>query len=267
MLRGSPGFTAVAILTLALGVGANAAIFSVVNAVLLRPLPYPHPEQLVALTEANPHQGNQDTGASCLDFAAWRDQNRSFSQIAGYQFHDLTLSGGGDPAVLDTVVVTALRQETLAIDKGLPVTDVALLTDSMDASVAQPRFRTLLLAVFSVLALVLAAVGIFGVVSFSALRRSQEIGIRMALGATPATVRRLVIWESTRMVFVGLIVATAVALLLTRSLAALLFAVRPTDPLTFISVALLLTFVALAAAYLPARRAMRINPMVALHCD
>jgi putative ABC transport system permease protein len=106
MLRRSPGFTAIAVGSLALGIGANTAIFSVVNAVLLRPLPYPHPEELVALTEASTDQGGIDTGLSYPDFEAWRQQSKTLSDVAGYQFHDLTLTGRGDPQVLDTVVTT-----------------------------------------------------------------------------------------------------------------------------------------------------------------
>ena len=107
MLRKSPGFTAVAVLTLALGIGANTAIFSVVYSVLLRPLPYPHPGQLVSMFEANPEKGVKETGSSYVDFAEWQRQNRTFSFIAGAQRHDLTFTGNGEPAELDTVVVTS----------------------------------------------------------------------------------------------------------------------------------------------------------------
>ncbi|HKO14067.1 MAG TPA: permease prefix domain 1-containing protein, partial [Acidobacteriaceae bacterium] len=106
MLRRSPGFTAIAVGSLALGIGANTAIFSVVNAVLLRPLPYPHPTELVAVTEASTEQGGIDTGLSYQDFDAWRQQSHTLSDLAGFQFHDLTLTGNGDPVALDTVIAT-----------------------------------------------------------------------------------------------------------------------------------------------------------------
>ncbi len=102
----SPGFAAIAVGSLALGIGANTAIFSVVNAVLLRPLPFPHGEQLMGVMEANDQKGGGDTGSSYSDFSAWRERTRSFSALAGYQFHDLTLTGAGEPAVLHTVVTT-----------------------------------------------------------------------------------------------------------------------------------------------------------------
>jgi putative ABC transport system permease protein len=161
-------------------------------------------------------------------------------------------------------VAAAIRTETHNIDKNLPVTDVTTLPGALSASVAEPRFRTLILGLFSAIALALAAVGIFGVISYSVSRRTREIGIRIALGATPASVRILVIGESAKLVFFGLVTGIPVALVLTRFLSTLLFDVRPADPLTFIGVAVLLTLVALAASYIPARRALRVDPMVAL---
>jgi putative ABC transport system permease protein len=164
-------------------------------------------------------------------------------------------------------VADAIRSATHNIDKDLPVTDIESLSGALNASVAEPRFRALLLGIFSSIALLLAAIGIYGVVSFSVSRRTREIGIRMALGATPASVRRLVIGESAKLLLLGLAVGIPAALVLTRFLSTLLFGVAPTDPLTFAVVALLLAFVTLAAAYLPARRGMRVDPMVALRCE
>ena len=166
-----------------------------------------------------------------------------------------------------SAVAAAVREEIHAIDKDLPVTDVETLPEAVHASMAEPRFRTLLLGLFGGMALVLAAIGIYGVVSFSVARRTREIGTRMALGATPGSIWRLVIGESAKLVLLGLAVGIPAALLLTRSLGALLFGVRASDPLTFVVVASLLTLVALVAAYLPARAAMRVDPMVALRCE
>jgi predicted permease len=166
-----------------------------------------------------------------------------------------------------SAVAAAIRTETHNIDKNLPVTDVDTLPGALSESVAEPRFRTLILGLFSAIALALAAVGIFGVISYSVSRRTREIGIRIALGATRGSVRRLVIGESAKLVFFGFAAGIPVALVLTRFLSTLLFDVRPADPLTFIGVAVLLTLVALAAAYIPARRAMRVDPMVALRYE
>jgi predicted permease len=165
------------------------------------------------------------------------------------------------------VVTAAIRVQTHQIDKDLPVTDIESLPEAVHASVAAPRFRTLLLGLFSAIALVLSAIGIYGVIAFSVARRTREIGTRMALGASPSSILRLVIGESAKLVVLGLAVGIPAALLLTRYLSTLLFAVSPTDPLTFAAVAILLALVALAAAYLPARRAMRVDPIVALRCE
>jgi predicted permease len=164
-------------------------------------------------------------------------------------------------------IAAAIRTETHNIDKDLPVTNIESFPEAMHASVAEPRFRTVLLGLFSAIALLLAAIGIFGVISFSVSRRTREIGVRMALGATPASIRHLVIGESAKLVLFGLAAGIPAALILTHFLSALLYGVTPTDPLTFIGVALLLMLVALAAAYLPARRAIRIDPMAALRCE
>ena len=163
-----------------------------------------------------------------------------------------------------SAVAAAIRTETHNIDKNLPVTDVATLPGALSASVAEPRFRTLILGLFSTIALALAAVGIFGVISYSVSRRTREIGIRIALGASSASVRRLVVGESAKLVLFGLAAGIPAALVLTRFLSTLLFDVRPADPLTFVVVAVLLALVALAASYIPVRRAMRVDPMVAL---
>ena len=166
-------------------------------------------------------------------------------------------------------VAASIRRVVHDIDKNLPITDIASLPDAIDsqASVAQPRFRTLLLGLFAALALVLAAVGIFGVMSYTVSCRTHEIGIRMALGATPSGVLRLLLVEATGLVFAGLVIGVPLALLLTRYLGGLLYGVEPSDPLTFIAVSLILIAVALLACFIPARRAAKVDPMVALRYE
>lgn len=164
-------------------------------------------------------------------------------------------------------VAAAIRAETHNIDPNVPVTEIETLPEALHASVAQPRFRTLLLAIFGGIALLLATVGIYGVISFSVARRTGEIGLRMALGATPASLRRMVLGESVKLALIGLAAGVPAALLLARFLSTLLFAVTPADPLTFIGVPVLLAVVALAAGFFPARKAMRVDPMIALRCE
>jgi putative ABC transport system permease protein len=137
----------------------------------------------------------------------------------------------------------------------------------MEESVAQPRFRTFLIAAFSVVAMLLAAIGIYGVIAYSVAQRTQEIGIRMALGAQKGDVLRMVVRQGMTLALVGIGLGVAGALGLTRLIANLLFGVDAADPLTFAAIALLLGFVALLACYLPARRAAKLDPVIALACN
>ncbi|HKR27778.1 MAG TPA: ABC transporter permease, partial [Acidobacteriaceae bacterium] len=163
-----------------------------------------------------------------------------------------------------TATVSALREQTHAIDKALPVTDVASLSDAMGESLTDARFRTILLSVFSTIALLLAAGGIFGVISYSVSRRTNEIGIRMALGAEPGSVLRMVLREASMLAGVGIAAGLVGALTIGRFVRILLFGVKAGDPVTIAAAASLLVAVALAASWVPARRAAGIEPMRAL---
>jgi putative ABC transport system permease protein len=175
---------------------------------------------------------------------------------------------GGEVVVKSTLgtseVVSTIRAVTHGIDKNLPVTDIAALPEVLNASVAQPRFRTLLLGLFGAIALVLAAVGIFGVISYSVSRRTHELGIRMALGAQPGSVMSMVLRETLTLALIGIAVGVPCALAATRLIRRLLFNVTLHDPITLALVPLVLMVVAALASYIPARRAMKVDPMVAL---
>jgi putative ABC transport system permease protein len=175
---------------------------------------------------------------------------------------------GGEVVVRSSLsaasVAAAIRQAVHSIDKDLPVTDVESFPDALGHSISRERFRTFLLGSFSVIALVLAAVGIFGVISYSASQRTHEIGIRMALGAQRRDVLHLILGQGAKLALLGLGIGVVLAFLLTRWIASLLYNVSATDPLTFGAVAVVLFGVALTACYIPARRAMRVDPMVAL---
>jgi putative ABC transport system permease protein len=175
---------------------------------------------------------------------------------------------GGEVVVRSSLslssVAAAIRQAVHSIDKDLPVTDVVSFRDALGQSISRERFRTFLLGSFSAIALVLAAVGIFGVISYSASQRTHEIGIRMALGAQRRDVLHLILEQGAKLALLGLGIGVVLAFLLTRFIASLLYSVSATDPLTFGAVAIVLLGVAVTACYIPARRAMRVDPMVAL---
>ena len=132
---------------------------------------------------------------------------------------------------------------------------------------AQPRFRTVILVVFSFLALVMASIGIYGVMNYMVIQRTHEFGIRMSLGATQGDVLRLVLGRAAVLIGLGLGLGLLGAVLLVRLIAKLLYGVTPLDPFTFATVSILLSAVALIASYIPARRATRFDPMVALRCE
>jgi putative ABC transport system permease protein len=157
-----------------------------------------------------------------------------------------------------------IRHEVAALDPEQPVARVATLDELMEASTAQPRFRTFLLGSFAGVALLLSAIGIYGVMAYTVSRRTREVGVRMALGARPVDILRLVFGESMTLTLLGVGFGLVGAYAVTRVMKTLLFGVTSTDPFTFTSVTLLLCSVALLASYIPARRAMRVEPMAAL---
>ena len=161
-----------------------------------------------------------------------------------------------------------IRDAALAeIDPGQPLVNVRTMEDNMAATVAQPRFRTWLIGIFAALALLLAAVGIYGVMSYSVTQRTSEIGIRVTLGAQPVDVFRIVVGEGLRFALIGVVVGLTGGLILTRLLGSFLYGVSASDPLTFTGVALLLVLVSAAASFFPARRATRVDPIVALRYE
>jgi putative ABC transport system permease protein len=164
-------------------------------------------------------------------------------------------------------LAAAARGQVKLLDKDLPLFGVETLDDYVGQSLAPPRFVALLVGIFGGIALLLAMVGIYGVVSYSAAQRTHEIGIRMALGAEKRDVLRMVLGQGIKLALIGVAIGIAGALALTRFLASILYGVKPGDPLTFAAVSLILIAVALLACYVPARRASKVDPMVALRCE
>ncbi|HEV8482587.1 MAG TPA: FtsX-like permease family protein, partial [Blastocatellia bacterium] len=169
----------------------------------------------------------------------------------------------GDPLAL----IAPIRSELRALDKDLAISKVRPLTEYVKRAVAPRSFTALLSGIFGGLALLLATVGIYGVVSYSVNQRTHEIGIRTALGAQPRHVVKLVIAKGVLLTATGAGLGLVAALALTRLMSGLLFGISATDPVTFAAVALLLVGVALLANYIPARRATKVDPMIALRCE
>jgi putative ABC transport system permease protein len=161
-------------------------------------------------------------------------------------------------------LVSALRAQIVAVNRGQPISDVQTMEERLESASAQTRSMMLLIGVFSATALILALVGIYGVIAYSVAQRTQELGIRIALGASSADIFRLVIGNGLRLAVAGTVIGLVASFALTRLMASLLFQTSATDPITFVGSAFVFAVVAALASYLPARRAMRINPTDAL---
>ena len=180
-----------------------------------------------------------------------------------YSGMTLVLRAQGEP----TAIANAARNVIRTLDPEQPVADVRPMESLIGTSVARARFNTLLLTIFAVVALLLASLGIYGVVAYSVAQRTREIGVRMALGARRMDVLRLVVRRGMTLALGGVAIGVAASFALTRLMETLLFNVSATDPLTFAGIPLLLIFVALLACLIPARRAAKVDPMVALRYE
>jgi putative ABC transport system permease protein len=161
-------------------------------------------------------------------------------------------------------LVGAVRNQVSAVDRNQPISQVKTMERVMADSITPQRFSLLLIGIFAALALVLATAGIYGVISYTAGQRTHEIGVRVAMGARSVDVIKLVLTQALRLVAVGVILGLAGAMALTQVLERFLYGVKPGDPVTLIAVSFLLAAVAVAASYIPARRASRVDPVEAL---
>ncbi|MEY2563052.1 MAG: hypothetical protein QOH88_1245 [Verrucomicrobiota bacterium] len=185
----------------------------------------------------------------------------TYEQVGSFPPNALVVRTNVEPLSLGATV----RRAVWEVDKDQPVSDIRSMEEIVSVAVARQRFSMLLLVVFAALALVLAAVGIYGVMSYSVAQRTREIGIRIALGATKGDVLKLAVGHGLRLVVIGVAIGLASALILTRVMSSLLFGISATDPATFVAISLVLITVALVASYIPALRATKVDPMVALH--
>jgi len=197
-----------------------------------------------------------------LEIEAMPEAYFPYKQSPG-NFMSLVVRTASDPVSM----VPSIRSQVLSIDKDQPVSDVMTMEQRVAKSVASRRFVMLLLGSFSVLALGLAAVGIYGVMAYLVIQRTQEIGVRMALGAQKRDVLRLVVGKGMGLAIIGIGIGLIASLVLTRLMRSLLFEVTPTDWLTFVIVSVVLLTLALLACYIPARRATKVDPLVALRYE
>jgi len=199
---------------------------------------------------------------SSLDSESGAQMYEPFLQVP-WNFMALVLRTTQDP----NSIMRASRAELLSIDPGQPVFDVKTMDQLVGESISQPRLYTTLVAIFAILALALAAIGIYGVISYAVTQRTQEIGIRMALGAAPSTVLKMMVGQAMFLTGIGLILGIVAAFLSGRLLADLLFGVSERDVTVFLVIPCVLAAVALVSSYLPARRATRVDPMLALRAE
>jgi FtsX-like permease family len=319
ILRKNPGFTLAAAFTLALGIGANAAVFSLVGAVLLHPMPYRDPSQLFLLSETMPKQGNDELGVSAAEYFDYRDQNHGFSQVAAYEtvnpigkrFYwgdrdmftvigvaaDVRVSAlDADPAPMvynsmfqvesgassrtafvlrlananqptQRGIFPAVQERVWSVDKDLPLYGETTLNELVAASVAQRRFTMLLMVGFAAIALALAVIGLYGAISYLVAQRTRELAIRIALGADRGRVGWMIVRQAMMLGLAGCSIGLGLFALMSPLFAANLYHVRRFDPLTMTAIPALLLGVVVLAAHVPARRAMRVDPIVALRYE
>jgi putative ABC transport system permease protein len=185
-----------------------------------------------------------------------------YSQQNGY-LGNFEVGFSGEPGA----IVSAVRQAIKDVNRNLPIAEAAMFSEQVDRSLVQQKLIARLSSIFSLLALLLAAIGLYGVISYSVTQRTREIGIRMALGAERRNVLRLVLGQGAKLTLIGVLAGLGASWAMTRWIESLLFGVSPTDRATFVMVAMLLIVVALLACYIPARRAAKVDPMVALRCE
>jgi putative ABC transport system permease protein len=207
-----------------------------------------------------------DVKSGSLDTAAGSEVCVPLEQYRPDIWYNTMMLAVRSPLPADSLTA-ALREQVRALDRDQPITSIATMEERLSRRLSEPRFSTLLLGLFAAIAMLLAAIGIYGVMSYAVTQRLHEIGIHMALGAARRDVLRLVIGQGMKRALLGVGIGLAGALGLTRLMQQLLFGVSATDPLTFAGVALLLTLAALLACWIPARRAAQVDPMIALRHD
>ena len=282
-LRKNPGFTTVAVLTLELGIGANTAVFSVVDAVMLRPLPYYQPERMIEAQSVNTHNPQPSAGTGDPAGPPWREivgivgdirlevtqrELRPAMYLPASQVYTWCCVYTAVRTSLDPQSVKASIDKIVAgMDKGIPVTQLHTMNELMFLQLSQPRFAMVLLSTFAGLALALTIVGLYGVMTYSVTRRTREIGVRMALGAQRNAVLKMVLRNAAILLGIGIVLGTVAALASASVLRSMLYGTGSRDPLVLSVVCAAVALVGLIAAYIPAIRAAKVDTMVALRYE
>jgi putative ABC transport system permease protein len=204
--------------------------------------------------------GQPVDGHAYMPYAQMYDTALETPIMSDFRNLNFAVRTKSDPAALAATLI----QKARSLDSDLAITDLRTMTEAISESVSGPRFNSLLLGIFAGIALLLASIGIYGVLAYVVTQQTHEIGIRLALGAKPLHVFTLVVGRGARLAAIGAAIGVAGSFALTRLMKDLLYGVSPKDPVTFVAVVALLVLVALAACYIPARRAMRVDPMTAL---
>ena len=213
--------------------------------------------------------GGLDSDAPAGMYVSYLQQPSQYpgGRVVGHLRHDLVIRTGSGVTGSGANFVASVKRIVAELDKDQPVTDIMTMDEVLSRSISGQRFYMQLLGIVGGLALLLAAVGIYGVMSYSVTERTHEIGIRVALGARRTDVLRLVVNLGLKLTLIGVAAGVLVALGLTRLITGFLFGVKATDPLTYALISSLLVGVAVLACYLPARRATKVDPMVALRYE
>jgi MacB-like periplasmic core domain/FtsX-like permease family len=269
LLLKNPAFTAVAIVAIALGIGANTAVLSLVNALLIRPLPYRAPGRIVLMLEHFRAQHLDAIPVSAPEFIDYQTSCRGFEKMAVFQPARFNFAGGDRPERIFGAVGSADLFNVLGVApiRGRAFEPADCTAGHDDVLIISERlwkrqFR--LLGLFAAIALALASIGIYGVMSFLVVQRTHELGVRMALGAQRRDILRLVVGHAAKLILTGTFIGLAFAFATTHLLAAMLYHVSPHDLSTFVFVTVVLGAIALVASYIPTSRVIRTDPTLAL---
>jgi ABC-type antimicrobial peptide transport system permease subunit len=271
-LAKNPGFTAVAALTLALCLGANLAIFAVPDSVLLRPLPFPEADRLVTLFNTYPKAGVERTGASLPNYYERRGNVPAFSHVSMLRYDTAIVGEAGSTEQEQVLRVSpeffiTLQKIVRGLDPELPVDDIRSMDVRISDSLIARRSPTMLTGIFAGVALLLAAIGTYGVLAFAVSQRRHEIGLRMALGARPKQIRHQFLSLGLRLLAAGTILGVVGAWLAGRAMQGVLFGVPTLPVATLLGASVIMTVVSLLASWLPVRRAAKVDPMEALRYE